>query len=362
MISTPLNLQDNTNYFFWNLGNKALREKDYQKALENYQLAKKYMPEFTYLIEANITYAESKIRVNKGYRGKNLLYLNKEIINKELINFNTYGLNKEEREEKIIVSLTSFPQRINKIHYTIYSLLTQSDKPDMLILWLAEKQFPLKEEELPQSLLDLVPYGLTIRFVEDIRSYKKLIPALQAFPNDVIVTADDDLFYEHSWLEKLMTAHKKDKQSIYCHRVHKILIENEQLLPYNKWKKSTWKELIENTPPSYRNFLTGGSGALYPPNCLDKEVYNEEIFMNLSPYADDVWFWAMALKKGTKIGVVDSPLQLVYVNPEKELHLNNEETLSKINIGEQKNDEQIMNVLSHYNLLPILLQKTDDEN
>ena len=61
-----------------------------------------------------------------------------------------YGLNTEHREETYIVSITSFPARINEIWITIETLLRQSFKPDKIILWLGEEQFP--DKQLPESL------------------------------------------------------------------------------------------------------------------------------------------------------------------------------------------------------------------
>ena len=60
---------------------------------------------------------------------------------------------------------------------TIKTLLKQTVKPDKVVLWLAEEQFPQKENELPSELLELQNFGLTIKWCTDIRSYKKLIPA-----------------------------------------------------------------------------------------------------------------------------------------------------------------------------------------
>jgi hypothetical protein len=62
------------------------------------------------------------------------------------------GLNQIERKPKIIVSLTTFPERITIVQETIKSLLTQTVKPDAIVLWLAESQFPNKENELPEEL------------------------------------------------------------------------------------------------------------------------------------------------------------------------------------------------------------------
>lgn len=122
----------------------------------------------------------------------------------------------------LIVSLTSYPKRINTVHLVIKSLLYQSLHADKVILWLAPEQFPNKEKDLPQDLLDLIPQGLTIDWYHDIKSYKKLIPALKKYPNSIIVTADDDNIYQKQWLEKLYNSYVKSPNDIQVHRVTKF--------------------------------------------------------------------------------------------------------------------------------------------
>ena len=60
------------------------------------------------------------------YRRKKVKYLphvNKTEVAPKIANFNSVGVVDSERSPKIILSLTSFPERMNEIHYTIYSLL-----------------------------------------------------------------------------------------------------------------------------------------------------------------------------------------------------------------------------------------------
>ena len=82
-------------------------------------------------------------------------------------------LNKEYRREKIIVSLTSFPARIDCVEYSVKSLMMQDYKPDRIILWLSNLQFK-SEGELPDTLLVLKDKGLEIKFCnDDLRGHKK---------------------------------------------------------------------------------------------------------------------------------------------------------------------------------------------
>lgn len=215
----------------------------------------------------------------------------------------SYGLNREEREEKIIVSLTTFPERIKKVHIVINQLLTQTVKPDKLILWLAESQFPNKENDLPKNLLKLKDYGLTIAWCEDLRSYKKLIPTLRDCKNEIIITYDDDIYYEKDSIEKLFKAYLKDKKCIHTNRYSRLYFKK------GCWKlhkaKKLYFDLNSNKKPDYKNTIIGCGGVLYPPNSLCQEVLNVEKFKSLIPTQDDIWFWAMAVLNQTKINIVD---------------------------------------------------------
>ena len=146
-------------------------------------------------------------------------------------------------------------------------------------------------------------------------------------------------------IEHLILAYLQKPQYIHASRVHKILMDkNGELLPYNNWILRS-KEL----GPNRLNFATGVGGVLYPPNSLDKEVFNEKVFLDICKYADDVWFYAMALKKGTLINKVYTR------DPGGNDYLVNEGVqdlaLKRINTtGDMMNDQQIKSVFDKYNL------------
>lgn len=285
------------------------------------------------------------------FKRGSLKTIDKVSLDKEIENYSCNGVTGDKKG--LIISLTSFPQRMYEIHFTIYSLLTQTVKPAKVILWLGEEQFPNKEKDIPEKVLKLKENGLTIGWYKNLRSYTKLIPALENYPNNIIVTADDDIYYEKDWLEKLLKSSEENKDCIICHRAHRVKINKDALAPYKKWPKK-----IKSNKASYLNFLTGVGGVLYPPNCLYKDVLNKELFIELAPKADDVWFWAMAALNHTKTVVAKNCIrELTYVNPERERGLTNEITLFSSN-KKGGNDEQITNVINHYpQLLEILKEK-----
>lgn len=247
-----------------------------------------------------------------------------------------------------IISLTSYPARINTVEKTIKTLLNQTLKPKKIVLALGEDKFPNKENDLPESLRSLLSDKFEILWTpKDLRSYTKLVPALKEYPNDIIVTADDDIIYKKDWLEKLYEAYKKEPSLIHCHRAHRITFDkNKKIMPYREW---VWG--VKKVKPSFNNFLTGVGGVLYPPNVLNKDVFNVELFQKLAPLADDIWFWAMAVLNDTKINVIKhNNSSLVCIDGTQE------NCLCKQNVDESKNDEQLNNILEYY---PQILEKLD---
>lgn len=210
--------------------------------------------------------------------------------------------------EELVVSLTSYPARIRTVHLTIETLLRQSRKPDVVVLWLAPEQFPGKERDLPQSLLALQDKGLSIEWYHDIKSYKKLIPSLKKWPSAIIVTADDDILYPPDMLDALYNTYENHlgEKVVVSNSVSRLYMKNDELFFVGSASCYLDKEsrcLPEVVTPSVFNKLRGGSGALYPPGCMSADIFDEEKFMRLAPTSDDLYFFICALRNGYKVAV-----------------------------------------------------------
>ncbi len=272
--------------------------------------------------------------------------INKEKVSSEIaLAGDAPGVSGENVPGGIVVSLTSYPARMYDIHYAIHSLLSQTEKPERVVLWLGEDRFPGGEKSVPGPVLDLKRRGLEIRFCKDVRSFTKLLPALKAFPDKSIVTADDDIYYPPDWLAGLSDARKRDGRSIWSYRSRAIREDGEGgLLPYRQCPIAT-----PDVPPSFTNLLTGVGGVLYPPGSLHRDVFDEEAWLRTTPHNDDIWFWAMALRAGTKIGIAPGyPGYLVHVNPRRALGFLEDGTLSVDNVSGGGNDGQMAAVFAEY--------------
>lgn len=234
---------------------------------------------------------------------------------------------------ELIVSLTSYPARFATLHKGIRSLLMQDVKADRTILWLAEND----EASLPAGVRELEQHGLEIRTCDDLRSYKKIVPALEQFPNAFIVTADDDLYYPRDWLTKLVRGFVPGKNVIICRRAHKPEMQDGAFAPYSSWH---W-ELVTCGDVRDDIFPTGGAGALYPPGSLARETCDVGSFMELCPTADDVWLYCMAKRAGSRHRQVGGRFPLVNWKGTQEGGLEHYNVL-------QGNDVQLTHVWQRY--------------
>jgi len=205
-------------------------------------------------------------------------------------------------DNKLIVSYTSYPARISTAHLTAKTILRNSIKPDMVILWLAEPQFPKRIEDLPSELVTLVEKepSFKIKFVDkDIRQFKKLRPALQEFPNDYIITIDDDRYYSKNLIKRFLKKADKHPGCIVSGRARLVKVDNRgNLSPFNKFSLKLY-----GAPPRFCHMAIGNSGILFPPKALHVDALDEELFERVKPESDDLWNWAMAVRNGTKIKI-----------------------------------------------------------
>ena len=111
------------------------------------------------------------------------------------------------QNERIILTMTSWTKRINDCHKVIERLLQNTLKPYKLILNLAIEEFPKQEKELPISLLNLTTKYTNFRIhwvLKNNNVFKKLIPTINKYKNDIIITVDDDVNYPKSLIKNMM--------------------------------------------------------------------------------------------------------------------------------------------------------------
>jgi len=267
--------------------------------------------------------------------------INRKRLDKEILKLQFIQKKKDNSIKGLIVSLTSYGERLIDLKYTLLSLVRQSICPEKIIVWLGYGEI------IPADLRKFEKYNVEFKFCEDIRSYTKLIPAKMEFPNACIVTADDDIYYAKNWLKKLWVCHTQNPDKKIAHIAHEICFNNEKrLLPYTSWNHNIKRNINGNNC-----FPTGVGGILYPSHQVPEVFFNKKVIMKLCPNADDVWFFFMGLESNIETVIVPHPYnKLKYVDIYKEYGLNDKFTLQSVNVEQNLNDVQMKAVMDYFNI------------
>ena len=234
---------------------------------------------------------------------------------------------------RLIVSLTSFPARITFVPRVIDCLTAQTHPADEIVLYLSEGQFPARDADLPEALRERASAGhLRIRWVSgDLKPHKKYIYAFREYPEDIIVTVDDDVLYDPGLLEHLWETHLQYPGAVVAGRTPLITLDSAgNPRPYASWlRRVTGFE----EGPSMQLCAVGIGGVLYDPKWFPEELYDESVIRDTCLMADDLWLKAMEAAAGIPV-VRHSGSELLQVIPGSQ-----ETALYFTNLQQNRNDE-----------------------
>lgn len=189
--------------------------------------------------------------------------------------------------ERVIVSMTSYPDRITNVGKAIYLLLTkQTRKPDEIHLWLSTEEFPNKEQSLPKDLQQLLKADAAKihwlsknTFVHKRHEYFKI-----AQNDDLVFLIDDDVRYADNLIENVLNVHKKFPDCIVCYNRYSAHVYKGKKIIYGP-------AVVSNVPLVNKVRWCGQSmipAKLYPKECLSEE--NQAIRDKVDPVSDECWF------------------------------------------------------------------------
>lgn len=221
-----------------------------------------------------------------------------------------HQVNRRKREIKIIISLTSIPERLPYVQYPIRCMLQQTVKPDKIVLYLDKVR--VSEDKIPGELLQLRENGLEIEYVEDLGPHTKYFYALQTYSDCYVITIDDDKIYSRTVVKELIQTQKKHPGTICARRVAPMKF-TQQGIPY---PYSSYGEFSDEAVHRGKNLLAlGVGGILYPPHCLEHMEKDINVIRNIAHNNDDIWLKSQELLLGLDvvkaacIGQRDLPVQ-----------------------------------------------------
>ncbi len=147
--------------------------------------------------------------------------------------------------EKVIVSLTSWRARLKNLPVVIDSILKQTRKPDVIVLNLSSDELYFR---LPNDIAEyLTANNVEVNWVkENVGVWKKFLPTLELYPDDLIIAIDDDYVYPKGMIADFLRVHKKHPNSpisgnrywragVKCHCGCASLVKAEFLKGYEKY-------------------------------------------------------------------------------------------------------------------------------
>lgn len=251
------------------------------------------------------------------------------------------------KKKEVVVSLTTYSRRTETVHKTISSLLNQTVCPDKIILWLDEEEF--SKDTIPDELSALQSNIFRVEFCENTKSFKKLIPTLEKYPDATVITFDDDFEYPPTIVEHLLAYNKKYPDCIIGARGRVIRVEDQEIKPYPDWQ---FIQLEQEIKSKTALLPIGYAGILYPSNSLHQDVFNKSLYQSLCPTADDLWFKAMAMLNNSETVI----MPLSASAGMKPIEGTQEDALYLTHNAGDANTKQMRAVVSHYPELQKLIQ------
>lgn len=221
----------------------------------------------------------------------------------------------------IIVSLTSYPARIDSVAAVIESIQHQSLQPDCIALYLSRDQFHHLEEDLPSPLLRQIQQGaVVVQWVDgDLGSHKKFFYAFREFPEALIVTIDDDVIYPSDFLAMLYQCHLSYPRAVIAARTHYMTFTAEGTArEYLQWLNE-FDGLIDT--PSMRLLATGVGGILYPVHLFSSFDFGQNGLLAIAPNGDDLLLKAVEAYLGIPVVLEHTHRALQYLPGTQEVGL-----------------------------------------
>lgn len=196
-------------------------------------------------------------------------------------------------DDRVIVSMTSYPKRLKNIPFIIDTILKQTIKPYKIVINLSEEEYPEKCNSLPIEINDyIIKNNIEVNFIsgKNTKVWKKIIPTMMKYKNSLILPIDDDYLYPQNMIEDFLNIYNSDQYNpvsgnrcdvdgLHAHCGSSSLVKYEFFKGYIE---NVSDELIENCPASdiFYTYVANLNGYKYNRT---KNMY----FLNLKQIRDD---------------------------------------------------------------------------
>lgn len=199
---------------------------------------------------------------------------------------------------RVIVSLSTLPDRILRLQATLNSLLNQTRPPDEIVL--AVPRFSSRqsrEYEIPEYLLRM-PRLRLLRCERDWGPATKFIAVvrdeLSARRRDtLIMVCDDDRIYPRNSLELYLRYHAQLPNAALCFR-------GGPMPRSLNWRHSRIQFGVDLQAPKRTAVITGCGSYLIQPHFFDDSVWDYSMAPEGAFYMDDMWISGHLERRGVE--------------------------------------------------------------
>lgn len=271
-------------------------------------------------------------------------------------------------DNKIVVTMTTIPDRIDYIGPTIASILDQNIRVDEIALNIPYISRKGIEYKIPTWLLELSQYDFIKihRIDKDYGPASKVLPTLKREINGTkIIVIDDDVIYHSNTINKLIRTfnkknnliHIEDQQTpienvgLYAVTNFGIKLQANGTLPYITSRVNSFFTTSREV-----DLLQGFSAFIITPEMFPEHVYNLDNGPPEAISVDDIWLSGWLRKNNIKI--ITSPNTY---NSLPLVNLGKMRQTTSLGSGENKGfttDQIVINwFINKQNLLPVILNK-----
>lgn len=190
-------------------------------------------------------------------------------------------------DKRLIVSLSTMPDRIGRLQPTIDSLLNQTRPPDEIVLAVPRFSIRQKREyKIPDYLLQ-IPQIRILRCEKDWGPATKFIAVVQAElaagrTDTLIMVVDDDRVYPPDSIELYLHYHEQLPDAALCFR--------GGLMPRSlKWRHPKIDCGVNLQAPKPTAVITGCGSYLIQPRFFDSSLWDYSVAPAGAFYMDDIW-------------------------------------------------------------------------
>ena len=260
------------------------------------------------------------------------------------------------KTDNITISLTSHGRRLSDFApVALYGIFHQTVLPNRIVLNINKEKW--NEDNLPEVIKKLQIAGLEVNFCEDVGPHTKLLPALEKYPDDVIITVDDDIYYDEKLIADLISDYRqKNEKCVICKSALVVSYDNGKLKPYSQWPRATKRTSHDALLSPY-----GYCGVLYAPHVFSTEVFNKSVYQKYCKHADDIWFTVIEMLERIPVYLSSIPRHDVMdVDHYNEFVAQESDALHFSNDEGGRNDVQLRALVEYYKLNELTSEGVND--